>query len=200
MVVRCEDVWREISNYIDGDVEPELRAAMDAHIRGCERCTAVLAGTKNIVALYGDERMVEVPLGFGQRLYQRLEETMPRRRGSALGWTIAFAFAAMLILSFEVGNSPNSHPFSARSEHAQPGEHIPRNLAVVVENTGKLFHVAGCPFIKTEGGVRSVTAEEALKEGYTPCVRCLRKYLDTAQGHDDSDSDESTPVQALLPQ
>lgn len=198
MVVRCEDVWREISNYIEGDVEAELCAAMDVHIRGCERCTAVLAGTKNIVALYGDERMVEVPLGFGQRLHRRLEETMPRRKGSVLGWTIAFALAAMLILSFEVGNSPNRP--SARSEHARPGEHIPHNLVVVVENSGKLFHVAGCPFIKTEGGVRSVTAEEALKEGYTPCVRCLRKYLDTAQEDDDSEQDEATHIQALLPQ
>lgn len=196
MVVRCEDVWREISNYIEGDVEAELRAAMDLHIRGCQRCTAVLAGTKNIVALYGDERMVEVPLGFGQRLHRRLEETMPRRRGTALGWTVAFAFAAMLILSFEVGNRPSS----VRSQHADPGEHIPRNLIVVVEDTGKLFHVAGCPFIKTEGGVRSVTAQEALKEGYTPCVRCLRKYLDTAEQGDDADQDEGPPVQALLPQ
>ena len=200
MVVRCEDVWREISNYIEGDLDAELRVAMDVHIHGCERCTAVLAGMKNIVALYGDERMVEVPLGFGQRLHQRLEETMPRPRGSALGWMVAFAFAAMLILSFEVGNSPNFHPQSVRSQHADPGEHIPRNLVVVVENSGKLFHVAGCPFIKTEGGVRSVTAEEALKEGYTPCVRCLRKYLDTAQQDHDSDQDESTPIQALLPQ
>ncbi len=200
MVVRCEDVWREISNYIEGDLDAELRVAMDVHIRGCERCTAVVAGTKNIVALYGDERMVEVPLGFGQRLHQRLEETMPRPKGSALGWMVAFAFAAMLILSFEVGNSPNFRPQSVRSQHADPGEHIPRNLVVVVENSGKLFHVAGCPFIKTEGGVHSVTAEEALKEGYTPCVRCLRKYLDTAQQDHDSDQDESTPIQALLPQ
>ena len=200
MVVHCEDVWREISNYIEGDVEAELRSAMEVHIRGCQRCAAVLAGTKNIVALYGDERMMEVPLGFSQRLHRRLEEKMPRRRGSALGWTIAFAFAVMLILSFEVGNLPPVQYLKARSQHAQPGEHIPHNLVVVVENSGKLFHAAGCPFIRTEGGVRSVTAEEALKEGYTPCVRCLRKYLDTAHEDGDSDQDESTPIQALLPE
>ena len=27
MVVNCEEVWREISNYLEDDVEPSLRAA-----------------------------------------------------------------------------------------------------------------------------------------------------------------------------
>ena len=28
MVVNCEQVWQEISNYLEGEVSPELRAAM----------------------------------------------------------------------------------------------------------------------------------------------------------------------------
>ena len=81
MVVNCEEVWREISNYLDGEVDAGLRSAMDEHIRGCQRCSAVLAGTRNIVELYGDERMVEVPLGFSYRLQRRLDEnTHPSRR------------------------------------------------------------------------------------------------------------------------
>ena len=31
MVVNCEHVWREVSNYLDGEVAPDLRAAMDEH-------------------------------------------------------------------------------------------------------------------------------------------------------------------------
>jgi hypothetical protein len=31
-----------------------------------------------LVQLYGDERMVEVPLGFSHRVHRRLEENMPR--------------------------------------------------------------------------------------------------------------------------
>ena len=72
MVVNCEEVWREISNYLDGGIEADLRLAMDEHIRGCRRCAAVLDGTRNVVQLYGDERMLEVPLGFSQRLQHRL--------------------------------------------------------------------------------------------------------------------------------
>ena len=73
-MLNCEQVWREISNYVDGDVEAALRSAMDEHFRGCKRCASVLAGTRNVVRLYGDERMLEVPAGFGQRLEKRLAE------------------------------------------------------------------------------------------------------------------------------
>ena len=31
MVVKCEEVWREISNYLEGDIEPNLRIAVDEH-------------------------------------------------------------------------------------------------------------------------------------------------------------------------
>src|SRR5579863_4916064 len=87
MVVNCEEVWREISNYLDGGIEPDLRLAMEEHIRGCRRCAAVLDGTRNVVQLYGDERMLEVPLGFSQRLQHRPEEeNMPRSRRGFLGW------------------------------------------------------------------------------------------------------------------
>jgi hypothetical protein len=59
---------------------------MEEYIRGCRRCAAVLDGTRNVVQLYGDERMLEVPLGFSQRLQHRLEEkNMPRSRRGFLG-------------------------------------------------------------------------------------------------------------------
>src|ERR1700721_3945902 len=96
MVVNCEEVWREISNYLDGEIKPDLRLAMEEHIHGCERCAAVLDGTRNVIQLYGDERMLEAPLGFGRRLQHRLEENMPRRRRNFLGW-IAVGGAASLV-------------------------------------------------------------------------------------------------------
>ena len=81
MVVRCEEVWREISNYLEGEVPAELSAAIEDHVRSCKRCAPVLDGTRNVVHLYGDERMLEVPLGFSHRLQRRLaDNTQPNRR------------------------------------------------------------------------------------------------------------------------
>jgi anti-sigma factor RsiW len=74
MVVNCREVWREISNYIEGDVDADLRAELEAHFAQCRRCTAVLDGTHNIIVLMADERAFTVPAGFRERLTKRLQE------------------------------------------------------------------------------------------------------------------------------
>jgi len=179
MVVSCEEVWREISNYLEGDVDPTLRTAMEEHFRGCKHCTAVLDGTRNVTQLYGDERMFEVPLGFSHRLQRRLEENMVPARRTFLGWVVAAAAAILVGGSVELARSSVfSHP-ELRSEHAQPGNGVPPDMMVVVATDGKTFHVAGCPFIHDKARLRTIAAREAMQEGYAPCVRCMKKYLTT---------------------
>src|SRR5437870_8810544 len=142
MVVSCEEVWREISNYLEGEVDPCLRAAIQEHFRGCKHCTAVLDGTRNVIELYGDERMFEVPLGFSQRLHRRLE-SMPRSRGTAFGWMVAVA-AVLVVGGFEVGSSSVSTRPELRSEHAQPASGVPAQMMVVVSAGGRTFDARGC--------------------------------------------------------
>ena len=71
--ISCLEVWREISNYIDDEVDPELRARMDAHFKVCSHCTAVLDGTKNVVKLVADGVEYELPSGFSERLYNKIK-------------------------------------------------------------------------------------------------------------------------------
>lgn len=177
MVVNCEEVWREISNYLDGEIEPGLRAAMQEHIGGCKRCAAVLDGMRNVLQLYGDERMLEVPLGFSHRLHQRLDENMPANRRSFLGWMVAAAAACLVAGTIEVARSSAFRGPELRSEHARPGIGVPPDMMVVVSDDGKLFHVAGCEFIHEKTKLRTITAAEASRQGYSPCVRCMKKYL-----------------------
>jgi len=176
MVVNCEQVWREISNYLDHQVEPELRAAMEEHVRGCKRCTAVLDGTRNVIQLYADERMVEVPLGFGRRLHRRLEDDMVGSRRTFIGWLVTAAAAVLVFAGFEAGRS-SAFRTALRSQLAQTARGIPPDLKVVVAEDGRTFHVPGCPFIHDKTHLRTMLASEAEHDGYVPCVRCMRKYL-----------------------
>jgi len=67
MEISCLEVWREVSNYIDNDVDPELCRRMEEHFKGCEHCAAVLDGTRNVLRLVGDGRVFDMPAGFGDR-------------------------------------------------------------------------------------------------------------------------------------
>jgi len=177
MVVNCERIWQEISNYLEGDVDENLRTAMDAHFAECNQCKSVLEGSRNVVQLYGDERMIDVPLGFSYRLQRRLEESaQPSRRGF-LGWMVAATAAAMVVGGFEIARSSVFRSPALRSEHSHPARGVPPDMMVVVSTDGKLFHASGCPFIHDKAHVRTIAAREALKEGYAPCVRCMKKYL-----------------------
>jgi len=72
--ISCLEVWKEISNYIDNEVSPEMRARMEAHFKGCAHCTAIVDGTRNVVKLVGDGVEYQVPDGFSKRLYAKIKE------------------------------------------------------------------------------------------------------------------------------
>ena len=178
-MVNCEQVWQEISNYIDGELAPGVRAEIDEHIRGCKQCASVYAGMKNVVALYGDERMLEVPSGFGRRLEKRLAQSVKAERR---GWSTWSAWlvpvAALLLITGGVGLARSlTREAPIKSELAQLGKGIPPDLQVVVGADTKVFHLAGCGVIHNKEKLRTLTAKQALQEGYVPCVDCLRKYV-----------------------
>ena len=70
--ISCVEVWREISNYLDGEISAELRERMRAHFEACAHCSAVLDGTRNVVQLVGDGRTFPMPEGFSARLYKKI--------------------------------------------------------------------------------------------------------------------------------
>lgn len=196
--VSCEKIWHEISNYLDGEVEPALRTAMDEHFKTCKQCASVLEGTRNVIQLYGDERMIEVPSGYSRRLEKRLVQRarVSGRWSTWSAWLVPVAALALIAGGLRFANSLTvGEPL--KSEHAQAGQGIPPDMMVVVSTDAKIFHVAGCDFIHNKDKVRTLTAKEAMREGYVPCVRCMRKYLQTAAaGHDALRSEASADVDA----
>lgn len=72
--ISCLEVWREISNYLDEEIEPELKTRMDLHFQKCKHCRAVLEGSKNTVRLLADGDWYPLPAGLAERLYRRLSD------------------------------------------------------------------------------------------------------------------------------
>lgn len=82
--IDCEEVWRQISNYLDDEVDPELRAILASHFRNCSHCSAVLDGTRNVVKLVGDGRAFDLPANASQKFYKKLNDHLaagqPKKR------------------------------------------------------------------------------------------------------------------------
>ena len=52
---------------------------------------------------------------------------------------------------------------------------------MVVSDGAKDFHAPGCGVIHNKDSARTLIAKDAIQQGYVPCVRCMRKYLETAE-------------------
>jgi hypothetical protein len=73
MELNCKHVWSYISDYIDSNVDFELRNQIESHLEHCEICSAILDSTRNILVLTADDRTFEIPIGYSERLHSRLE-------------------------------------------------------------------------------------------------------------------------------
>ena len=73
MKISCDEVWREISNYLEEEVSAGLRTRMDQHFEGCKRCTAVLVGTRNVVRLVGDASVFDLLTTVSDCIDQKLD-------------------------------------------------------------------------------------------------------------------------------
>ena len=191
MGITCEEVWRDISDYIDDELAPKQRAALDAHFPECRHCTAVLEGTCNVIRLYRDERVLAPPQGFGDRLEGRINQqlsqasqgshgsiaTMRPSRRAVLAWALSAAAAVPLGFVLFSGK-----PFALPGFHHQNPSNAPVTglVAVSQDNVDKLFHIPSCPYL--HGKPKFLPVQEALHEGYTPCPVCIGKRKLGKQG------------------
>lgn len=76
MKLECKHVWEYISEYIDHQLGTELLAGIENHLENCEVCSAILDSTRNILILTADNRTYELPVGYSERLHQRLKTTL----------------------------------------------------------------------------------------------------------------------------
>jgi putative zinc finger protein len=71
--IDCVEVWRQISDYLDNEVDAQLRAIMSAHFKNCAHCSAILDGTRNVLKLVGDGKAFELPANSSRRFYAKLD-------------------------------------------------------------------------------------------------------------------------------
>jgi hypothetical protein len=85
--------------------------------------------------------------------------------------TLLFAMATAVTI-----NSAVAHSFTPAllSEHSRPAVRVPEQPVAIVQE-GKTFHNPKCTFL--HGKPEMVSAQEAVRKGYTPCVRCMRQAL-----------------------
>ncbi|MEW5767323.1 MAG: zf-HC2 domain-containing protein [bacterium] len=72
--MRCEDIRKLLSNYIDEEISRELCQAIDHHLLGCQNCEAFLSTFKVTIKLVRRQRQGSIPEEVHQRLHWFLSQ------------------------------------------------------------------------------------------------------------------------------
>ena len=60
-VVRCKTAIRELSKYIDSELDPDMREKIERHLKYCRRCKILLNNTRKLLYIVADERVFLPP-------------------------------------------------------------------------------------------------------------------------------------------
>lgn len=77
--MNCKSVIREISDYIDGALEPAVKQELERHLEHCEDCKVVVDQTKVTVDVFCDSEPVELPTDVKSRLHEALRRKLSEK-------------------------------------------------------------------------------------------------------------------------
>lgn len=72
--VNCKEVLREVSTYLDGDLDAGLKAALESHLSHCHHCKVVFDTTRKTIELYCDGKLFPLPEAVHTRLHEALRK------------------------------------------------------------------------------------------------------------------------------
>jgi len=68
--MRCRQVVDKISEYLDGELDPELVRELERHLEHCEDCRVVVDTTRKTVEVFCDTEPSPLPNDVHERLNQ----------------------------------------------------------------------------------------------------------------------------------
>ncbi len=78
--MNCKVVIRELSNFIDGELDVAVKQEIERHLEHCEDCTMIVDQTKKTVEIYCDSEPVELPRDIKSRLHDALRRKIKETR------------------------------------------------------------------------------------------------------------------------
>ena len=70
----CKMLLREVSNYLDSDIEPAVRKQLEEHIAKCPDCWVILDTTRKTVDIYQCCEPYPIPEALQTRLHDAIRK------------------------------------------------------------------------------------------------------------------------------
>lgn len=77
--MNCQTVIRELSSYLDGNLETVAVTELEIHLNRCEDCRIIVDTTRKTIDIYCKAEPIPLPEDVRTRLYEALWKRLGRR-------------------------------------------------------------------------------------------------------------------------
>ena len=75
--MNCKHVIHELSNYIDGNLDPTLKQELERHLEHCEDYTMIVDQTRKTIQIFSGSEPINLPSDVKSRLHAALHKKLP---------------------------------------------------------------------------------------------------------------------------
>jgi anti-sigma factor RsiW len=79
-LLTCKDFLNELTDYLDENIDTELRAKLEKHITECPNCWVIADTTRKTIRIYKGMDPYPIPSDVEDRLMRALEKKMAARQ------------------------------------------------------------------------------------------------------------------------
>ena len=75
----CNNCLQQISDYLDGQMDADLKKRLEEHMGSCHSCKVIFDSTRKTIELYCDGKLFQLPGDVRQRLHAALRQKLRGR-------------------------------------------------------------------------------------------------------------------------
>lgn len=161
--------------------EPDDETRVEEHLAGCAACRERFDRLRATLSMVDGEHVPDLPPDFENRVWTRLERTLPRRTRwrfpiveATPRWVMAGGMAALLFLAFVAGRLSNPDPVAPIGDTATAGDsservmvlavvdHLDRSQMILLELMNADLEAPATDFAAERSKARELVAESRL--------------------------------------
>ncbi len=73
LAATCQEIKQQLSQYLDGELDPAVCAELERHLHGCDNCRVLVDTLNKTILLYRDYGRAPAPNGIHERLIRVLK-------------------------------------------------------------------------------------------------------------------------------
>lgn len=77
--MKCKDLVKELSEYLDGALDVTLVAEVERHLAHCEDCQLIVDQTRKTITFFCNSKPAELPDDVRNRLHTALRKRLQRQ-------------------------------------------------------------------------------------------------------------------------